>query len=67
MPMFCAEPWLYDPVVHEREQTCQSTVAMGLEPGSVGTKAVSFLPSSPAANLTSGGEQLPKLAFEALA
>ena len=62
--MFCAEPWVYDAVVHEREQTYHRT-GMGLEPGSTGAKAVSFLLSRPAANLISGGEQLPKLAPEA--
>jgi len=57
--MFCAEPWLYDSVVHEREQTCHST-GIGHELGSTGAKAVSFLPSRPCANLICGAEQLPK-------
>ncbi len=55
-----AEPWLNDPVVHEGEQTYHST-GMGLEPGSAGAKAVSFLPSRPVANLICGVVQLPKL------
>jgi len=63
--MFCAEPWLYDTVVHEREQTYHST-GIGPEPWSTATKAVSFLPSRPAANLICGVEQLPKLAPEVL-
>jgi hypothetical protein len=63
-PMLSAEPWGYDTVVHKREQTCHST-GMGLEPGSVGAKAVSFLLSRPTANWISGVEQLPKLAPEA--
>src|SRR5258708_30493048 len=62
--MFCAEPWLYDAVIHEREQTYHST-GMCLEPWSTGAKAVSFLPSRPCANLICGAEQLPKLAPEA--
>ena len=57
--MFCAEPWGYDSVVHEREQTCHST-GIGHELGSTGAKAVSFLPSRPAANLICGAVQLPK-------
>ncbi|SRR5712692_3958252 len=61
--MFCAEPWLYDAVIHEREQTYHST-GMCLEPWSTGAKAVSFLPSRPCANLICGVEQLPKLAPE---
>jgi hypothetical protein len=65
MLMFCAEPWLYDAVVHEREQTYHST-GMCLVLRSVGSKEVSFLLSRPAANLISGGEQLPKLAPETL-
>ena len=64
--MLSAEPWLYDAVVHEREQTYHST-GMGPEPWSTGAKAVSFLPSRPTANLICGVEQLPKLAPEALA
>jgi hypothetical protein len=63
--MFCAEPWLYDAVVHEREQTYRST-RMGHELRSTGTKAVSFLLSRPAANLICGFEQLPKSAPEGL-
>ena len=63
-PILSAEPWGYDTVVHKREQTCHST-GMGLEPGSVGAKAVSFLPSRFGANLISGVEQLPKLAPDA--
>ena len=66
LKMPCAEPWSYDAVVHKGEQTCHST-RMSLEPGSVGAKAVSFLPSRSAANLTSGVEHLPKLAAERLA
>jgi len=65
MLMFCAEPWLYDSVVHGREQTYHST-GMDLELWSTGTNAVSFLPSRPCANLICGVEQLPKLAPEAL-
>ena len=61
--MPCAEPWGYDSVIHEREQTYHST-GMGLELGSFGAKAVSFLLSRPAANLISGVVQLPKLAPE---
>jgi hypothetical protein len=64
-PMLSAEPWGYDAVVHEREQTYHST-GMGPEPWSAGAKAVSFLPSRPTANLICGVEQLPKLAPEAL-
>jgi hypothetical protein len=64
-PMLSAEPWGYDAVVHEREQTYHST-GMGPEPWSTGAKAVSFLPSRPTANLICGVEQLPKLAPEAL-
>jgi hypothetical protein len=45
------------------EQKYYST-EMGLELVSTGTKAVSFLPSRPAANLTCGVVQLPKLGFE---
>ena len=63
--MLSAEPWGYDAVVHEREQTYHST-EMGPEPWSTGAKAVSFLPSRPAANLICGVEQLPKLGPEAL-
>jgi len=63
--MFCAEPWLYDSVVHGREQTCHST-GMDLELWSTGTNAVSFLPSRPWANLICGVEQLPKFAPEVL-
>ena len=58
-PMLSADPWLYDTVVHTGEQTCHST-RMGLEPGSFGAKAVSFLPSRSVANLISGVEHLPK-------
>ena len=64
-PMLSADPWLYDTAVHTGEQTCHST-RMGLEPGSVGAKAVSFLPSRSAANLISGVEHLPKSAPVAL-
>ena len=58
-----AEPWEYDSVVHEREQTCHNT-GIGHELGSTGAKAVSFLPSRPTANLICGVEQLPKSAPE---
>jgi hypothetical protein len=61
--MFCAEVWAYDSVVHEREQTYHST-RMCFELRSVGSKAVSFLPSRPDANLISGVEQEPKSAPE---
>jgi hypothetical protein len=61
--MFCAEPWLYDSVVHEREQTYHSR-RMCFELRSVGSKAVSFLPSRPDANLISGVEQEPKSGLE---
>ena len=61
--MLSAEPWLYDAVIHEREQTYHNT-GMCLEPWSTGAKAVSFLPSRPCANLICGVEQLPKLAPE---
>ena len=63
--MLSAEPWLYDSVVHEREQTCHNT-GIGHELGSTGAKAVSFLPSRPTANLICGVEQLPKLVPEVL-
>lgn len=61
--MLSAEPWLYDAVIHECEQTYHST-GMCLGPRSTGAKAVSFLPSRPSANLICGVEQLPKLAPE---
>jgi len=63
--MFCAEPWLYEAMVHEREQTCHSTW-MCLLLRSTGSNAVSFLPSKPCANLICGVEQVPKSAPEAL-
>ena len=62
-PMLSAEPWGYDTVIHRREQTYHST-GMGLEPGSFGAKAVSFLPSRPTANLISGVVHVPKLGLE---
>jgi hypothetical protein len=52
-------------VVHEREQTYQST-GMSLELRSAGSNAVSFLPSRPSANSIFGVEHLPKLAPEEL-
>jgi hypothetical protein len=64
-PMLSAEPWGNDAVVHEREQTYHSTGTC-LEPGSTGSKEVSFLPSKPGPNLICGVEQLPKLGPEAL-
>jgi hypothetical protein len=64
-PMLSAEPWLYESVVHKREQACHNT-GMGLELWSTGSKEVSFLPSKPCPNLICGVEQLPKLGLEAL-
>jgi hypothetical protein len=59
--MLSAEPWLNAAVVRERKQTYQG-IELCLEPWSTGAKAVSFLPSRPAANLISGVGQLPKSA-----
>ena len=60
MPMFCAEPWGYEAVDHKRKQRYHGA-GMCLELKSTGSKAVSFLLSSPFANLISGVEHFPKL------
>jgi hypothetical protein len=64
--MLSAEPWLNAAVVRERKQTYQG-IELCSELWSTGAKAVSFLPSRPAANFISGVGQLPKSAPEVAA
>lgn len=59
--MFCAEPWGYDAVIHEREQTYHRT-GVGLELWLPGANAVSLLLSRFGANTIDGGGHLLKSA-----